>query len=231
MRRPGNWTVGSNPTLSAIMSGTAAHCAFINGCYRYGMDPRLLRFYNSHMLRFGMHDPRGLGWRDAVSQQVRFQVLADVADLTGASILDEGCGFGDLYPYLTTRFPGITYTGVDINSAAIAVAKERYPEVSFEACDFSQYEGKRVDYVLSSGALTFRIEDYDLIYRSHIRKMFDLCTKGVAFNVLDLHGIAETDEYLGYDPNELSAFCRTLTPNVQLRHDYSPEDFTVYLYR
>lgn len=195
------------------------------------MDPRLLRFYNSHMLRFGTRDARGLGWRDAVSQQVRFQVLADVADLTDASILDEGCGFGDLYPYLQARFANIIYSGVDINPAAIVVARERYPEVTFTSCDFSHYEGGRVDYVLSSGALTFRIEDCDYIYRSHIRKMFQLCTKGVAFNVLDRNGIRETDEYLGYDPDELSAFCRTLTPNVQLRHDYSTEDFTVYMYR
>lgn len=195
------------------------------------MDPRLFRFYNSHMERYGTRDARGLAWRDAASQQVRFQVLTDVADLTGASILDEGCGFGDLYAYLDARFAGIRYMGVDINPAAIAVARERYPGVPFEAMDFGEYEGGCCDYVLSSGALTFRIEDHERIYKGHIRKMFELCTKGVAFNVLDKSGIPASDEYLGYDRDELLTFCKELTPNVQMRHDYSTEDMTVYLYR
>lgn len=195
------------------------------------MDPRLLRFYNDHRERFGTRDARGVGWRDAVSQEMRFQVLADVADLTNASLVDEGCGFGDLYVYLSERFPGITYTGVDINPISIEIARERHPDVSFIAADFTEYSGGPFDYVLSSGALTYRIEDHERIYKNHIRKMFELCTKGVAFNVLDRKGIAETNEYVGYDRDELLAFCMELTPHVQIRDDYSSEDLTVYLYR
>lgn len=195
------------------------------------MDPRLLRFYTDHIQRFGTRDPRGLGWRDEHSQENRFAILTEVADLTGASILDEGCGFADLYPYLMSRFSGIHYSGVDINAEAIKAAQERYPDVPFAVADFTEYVGGPFDYALSSGALTFNMENAVAVYQGHIRKMYELCTKGVAFNVLDKRVIVDTEEYLGWDPEEVEAYCRTFAAKVVVRQDYSPEDFTVYLYR
>ncbi|HWU24735.1 MAG TPA: class I SAM-dependent methyltransferase [Candidatus Paceibacterota bacterium] len=195
------------------------------------MDPRLLRFYTDHIQRFGTHDPRALGWRNDASQLDRFSVLTEIADLTNASILDEGCGFGDLYPFLKSRFSGIQYSAVDINQTAIATAQERYPEVSFEVADFSDYTEGPFDYVLSSGALTFNMDNAVPTYQAHMRKMYDLCIKGVAFNVLDRKAVTQTDEYLGWDPEETEAYCNTFAEKVIVRHDYSLEDFTVYLYR
>jgi len=194
------------------------------------MDQRLMRFYGDHLQRYGAQDPRGLGWRNAHSQQERFSILADIGDLRNASVLDEGCGVGDLYAFLVERFPAIHYTGVDINPEAIAAAQQKYPETTFICADFSEYEGEFFDYVFSSGALTFRIDDHERVYKEHIRKMYSLARIGVAFNVLDANTITESDEYAGYHPTELFAFCQAITPKLTLRHDYSPEDFTLYLY-
>jgi SAM-dependent methyltransferase len=188
------------------------------------MDQRLLRFYGEHLQRYGARD------RSAHSQQERFRILADVGNLRTASVFDEGCGVGDLYPFLEERFPDVQYTGVDINPDAIAIAQEKYPAATFVCADFTEYEDGFFDYVLSSGALTFRIEDHEDVYRAHIRKMYELSRIGVAFNVLDASAITQDDEYVGYLPSELFAFCQTLTPKLTLRHDYSPEDFTLYLY-
>ncbi len=195
------------------------------------MDIRLQRFYRDRLERYGADDPRGLGWRDAGSQETRFKVLTEVGPLGAASVLDEGCGVGDLYGYLRSRFPRVQYLGIDSNPDAIAAARKKFPDAAFETADFAEYAGPGADYVLSSGALTFRIADHESVYREHVRKMFALARKGAAFNVLDKSAIQEDDEYLGYDPDELLAFCRTLTPDVTLRHEYSPEDMTFYLYR
>ncbi len=194
------------------------------------MDPRLMRFYDERLRRYGADDARGVGWRNSRSQEVRFRVLTEIGNLAGASVLDEGCGTGALYGYLAEHFPTARYHGIDVNADAIAAAREKYPEGSFEVADFSGYAGEYADYVLSSGALTFRIENHADIYREHIRKMFELSRIGAAFNVLDARAIQEDDEYLGYDPAELLAFCQGLTLKVALRHDYSDEDFTLYLY-
>jgi len=194
------------------------------------MDQRLMRFYDEHLQRYGAHDPRALGWRSAHSQQERFKVLAEIGGLRNTSVLDEGCGVGDLYPFLEERFPGIQYTGVDINPEAIAMAKEKHPDAAFVCADFTEYEGGFFDYVLSSGALTFHIDGHEEVYRAHIRKMYELSRIGAAFNVLDASAITQDEEYAGYVPSELLAYCQTLTPKLTLRHDYSPEDFTIYLY-
>jgi len=41
---------------------------------------------------------RALGWKGAESRIRRFEVLGVVDDLSGCSVLDMGCGYGDLKP-------------------------------------------------------------------------------------------------------------------------------------
>ena len=44
-----------------------------------------------------------LDWACAESQQTRFAVLADNVELAGRSLLDIGCGLGDLRTFLDER--------------------------------------------------------------------------------------------------------------------------------
>ncbi len=194
------------------------------------MQP-LLDFYTRLLKVNGPGSPHALGWRDAHSQLSRFAVLASIADLTGVSILDEGCGVGDLYPYLTERFSGVRYTGIDVNESLIQAGKQKYPKANLSVADFSDYQSGPFDYVFSSGALTFKIPNHREVYFGHIKKMFQLAGRGVAFNMLDSARVQEDDTYATYDPLEVHALCRTLTERIAFRHDYSDEDFTFYLYR
>lgn len=189
-----------------------------------------MHYYAGRLRRFGYRDPRGLGWRSVESQQERFKVLAEVGNLHNRSVLDEGCGVGDFYPFLRDQFPNVEYLGIDVNPEAIEAAREKHPDAQFELTDFLEYEGEYVDFVLSSGALTFRIENHEEVYKDQIRKMYEMARIGVAFNVLDKEVILEDDEFVGYSPMEMYQFCRTLTSKIVLRHDYSDEDFTIYLY-
>lgn len=50
---------------------------------------------------YGAKSSLALGWRDHNSQLIRFEVLADIADLNGRSVLDVGCGYADLLPFLS----------------------------------------------------------------------------------------------------------------------------------
>jgi trans-aconitate methyltransferase len=194
------------------------------------MNPDLLKFYTDQLREYGSESPRALAWRNDTSQLSRFQVLSEVGDLAGKSVLDEGCGLGDLYPFLAARFENIFYTGVDINENLINAAKEKYPDLNFQVANFSDYEGGPFDYVLASGSLTFKIPNHKEVYFSHIEKMFALSRIGVAFNMLNHHYFTESDLIATYSPKEVGDFCRTLTENVVLRNDYAAEDFTLYLY-
>src|ERR1041385_8077188 len=77
------------------------------------------------------YDVTTVGWKNIEEQMLRFRVLCDIGDLNGASICDIGCGFGDLVPYLNSRFKGFTYTGIDISDKLIEKAKELHPDHEF----------------------------------------------------------------------------------------------------
>jgi trans-aconitate methyltransferase len=194
------------------------------------MEPRI-SYYNDTLKRFGSGDPRALAWRDSESQITRFEILAQVGDLSGASVLDEGCGLGDLYPFLTKRFEAVTYHGVDINEQLIEAARAKYPNTSFEIGDFSSYEGKSFDYVLASGTISFNIPNHRAVYFAQIQKMFEIAQKAVAFNFLNAVHFEGNDLYVTYSREEMLEFCHTITKNITIRDDYSREDFTFYLYK
>ena len=57
------------------------------------------------------------------------------------SILDVGCGNGQLYKYITAILPRCRYTGIDLSQAAIAQCKAIAREGSqFRVCDFDHFE-------------------------------------------------------------------------------------------
>ena len=59
---------------------------------------RIIERYNERLTNLG-ETAQALGWRDSSQQHLRFRMLAEISDLTGCSIMDIGCGFGDLLEY------------------------------------------------------------------------------------------------------------------------------------
>ena len=71
-------------------------------------------------------------YRSREHQYAQFtHVLAHAGDLTGKSVLDAGCGYGDILGML----PPCEYLGIDVNDDAIAQARRLWPEHRFEATD------------------------------------------------------------------------------------------------
>jgi 2-polyprenyl-3-methyl-5-hydroxy-6-metoxy-1,4-benzoquinol methylase len=59
--------------------------------------------------------------------------------LRGRTVLDIGCGTGILFRHLVERTgmqPSL-YIGIDVSGQALQLAANRYPEVRFERCDYS----------------------------------------------------------------------------------------------
>jgi len=83
---------------------------------------RMNDFYDSKVRSHGVNTPQGLSWISDHTQKTRFKVLSEIGDLNNKSILDVGCGFGDLYQYLSNRFHGFLYTGIDVTSLMIETA-------------------------------------------------------------------------------------------------------------
>ena len=65
------------------------------------------------------------GWGSRRSQFRRYEVVRDDCGIaSGDSVLDWGCGTGDLYWYLHDHGLDVSYTGVDVVPEMIRLAKE-----------------------------------------------------------------------------------------------------------
>lgn len=174
-----------------------------------------------------------LGWRGEESQRKRFEVIARAGDLNGSSLLDVGCGHGDLKRYLDPIFTGFTYVGIDQMPEFIAEARARYgafPRTYFYQTDFTTITFPQVDYVIASGALGYRCADPDF-YFDMIRKMAGAAKKAVVFNMLDAARFPSHPLLVGHDFEKVAAFCRTLSSDVRIVRGYLEDDFTVFIRR
>ena len=197
----------------------------------------VLRYFESRLRRFG-HSYAALGWVSLENQQRRFDTLAGVDSLDGASVLDVGCGLGDFCGYLAQRVGGFDYTGLDLSAPMIQRASERHPSARFIQGDILSFRtDRRFDYVVASGVYNLETLDNEPVMREILRAMFSLCTKGAAATMTGRRGAAlrGVEEVPGsvheFDPEAMKAFCLTLTPSVVLREDYLAGDFALYLRR
>lgn len=191
----------------------------------------ILEVYRSSMNQFGK-TIRGITWGSEMSQQIRFQILSDIGDVTNRKILDVGCGFGDLYWYLLKKYINISYTGIDINESAIVEAKVKYPEARFicgdillGCCDKQTY-----DFVFASGSLGIFTPHWEEHTFEMLDKMWGLSVAGMAFNFLSTYSKFRTgSKYV--DPCWMfDRVCKRFSRWACLRQEYKENDFTIYVY-
>lgn len=189
----------------------------------------LAHYYNENLRRYG-YDSRSLGWIQG-TQLDRFSVLTAVGNLEGCSILDVGCGFGDLYEFLRQNGINVDYTGVDLNQDFIEIARQRHPDAEFIVDDFesSKIKGK-FDWSFESGIFNLKVSDHDAFVRNMLRKMFKVSRKGIAADFLNDRGL-KTGEMYHPSPVDLYNFCNRMSGRVVLRCDYKPTEFCVYVYK
>jgi SAM-dependent methyltransferase len=177
-------------------------------------------------------DVRAVDWGSLASQELRFSVLASMTDLDGASVLDVGCGQGDLYAWLCGRGIHCEYKGIDLSPAMVALARERFPGCAFEVENLLEQPlcVERYDFVLASGIFYLREHAPEEYMQSMVERMYALCTRGLAFNSLSTWGTPSPGEFRA-DPLRTLAMARRWTERIVFRHDYHPNDFTLLLHK
>lgn len=189
--------------------------------------------YHRDLIKFhGTDSPYALGWRNDHDQLVRFEALIQIADLNGKSILDAGCGYADLYPYLKQRFPGMGYyCGVEQIPELVNEAIRRYanlPDTNFLPRSFLHGNLPVKDYVFASGSLNYGSANPGFVFDA-ISRLYNACSSGLAFNLLKFMPADGT--LVAYEPEDILAYCHTLSHHVVFKDDYAPEDFTIFMYR
>lgn len=191
----------------------------------------IIHFHRHRLNTYGSGSFRALGWKSMESQVKRFEVIAGAWDLNNKSILDVGCGYGDLKDYLDNLFAGFHYTGIDQQPEFIAEAKQMFagkPDTYFFQTDFTQAAFPKVDYVVASGALSYRSADTRFIFQM-IAKMYSAANCGVAFNLFNADTFPDHPILVGHNIEGIKSFCQTLCQQVRVITGYFDDDYTFIL--
>lgn len=192
-------------------------------------DRRTVDYFTTRVELFG-ESVEATDWGSRASQITRFEVLAGLGFQNDHSLLDVGCGQGELFGWLAARGLEPNYIGIDITPAMIGIARSRFPSARFEVMSASDaIKMGEMDFVVVSGIFYLRQHrPFDYLCET-ISGLYSLCQQGLAFNCLSsAFSVADGSEYRE-SPVKVFQFCRTLTPLVALRHDYHPGDFTIYM--
>ena len=82
--------------------------------------------YNSRYAQFG-RSYKTAGWGSTEDQCLRFEILFRDVDARGKSIIDVGCGLGDLISFLDSKTGGdYDYLGIDISESLLEDARKKF---------------------------------------------------------------------------------------------------------
>ena len=147
----------------------------------YSLQTR--RRYDKRLRQFG-YDPKTLGWLKG-KQGIRFSILTSIGDLKNSTVLDVGCGFGDLYGFLKYNKVNCKYLGLDLNHNLITCGKIQYPKAHFKVFDVEKDNiTTKYDWIIISGLLNYKRKNSYEFIQFILKKMYKLCKKGLAVDFI-----------------------------------------------
>lgn len=195
---------------------------------------KVIDLYNQAIQKYGISSSSVL-WNDPQTQYFRFSELIKNIDLydPNKSLLDIGCGNGELYKYLNfIGFRG-TYTGYDINENLLIQARKRFNNINVKCIDILEDKDifDKYNYVVMSGLFNTNVGQSIVWTLSFIKKMFDLCLDSTSFNAISTFVSYKQDEMFYLDPLLTVDYCiKELSPRVTLCHHNLPYNFTITIF-
>ena len=204
------------------------------------MDNSLKEHYQKLFSEHG-NSSASVQYSDSVSQYKRFEILSGISTEI-KSMVDVGCGLAHLYDYMKTQGFDGKYLGLDFVPEFIEADKKNYvadPKTSFQVFDIvNDAFPTGYEYVFLSGVFNNKMPNNKEFMLNAITKMFDACSKGLAFNAMSTYVDFMADNLYYTNPLEVFDFCKkNLTKKVTLRHDYLvkensiPFEYAIYLYK
>jgi len=192
----------------------------------------LIDFYTNRLMLHGDR-PEALRWSPA-GQIARYDALSLISDsLHGKSVIDYGCGKGDLYAHWTSRKIRPQYTGIDINPELIELARLKYPECEFRVQDIEDSPLDRVfELGFICGVFNNRVEGATESLKNSMRLLFESVTEGLAVNAVSTKCTVRDIDINYVDHEELLGYAgKHITCNAEMRLDIVAGDIFLFLYR
>lgn len=210
---------------------------------RYGGDiEKVFEFYNSNYEKYG-YSVKSLAWTKG-KQNIRFDALTKFWELDKPfSILDIGCGFGDLNKYFALKgITEYTYHGIDLVEGMISTADVLYKgmdNITFETGDFiSDFsDGKKYDFILASGIFNFQMNEvgnYENV-EEILKKALAICNNrgAVSFDFQSDKVDYFSDNGVSFynSPEKILSIAYKYSRNVILNNLYMPFEFSLTVFK
>jgi SAM-dependent methyltransferase len=182
-------------------------------------------FYRHALARYG-DNAEGVHWQSEASQQIRFQVLRDLlpSDLSRLSIVDVGCGLGDLYHYLEAHGERPhRYIGIDAVEAMVERARSRTGRKILQR-DVLRDRLPMADWYLASGTMALLTPDET---RRFIARCLSHARAGLVCNLLKGQDCSTTFNY--QLPSAIESWAAELGVAVTIVEGYLHGDFSAAL--
>lgn len=153
------------------------------------------------------------------------------------SLLDVGCGYAGFYEYVSLKKMNIEYTGIDVCSNMIKYASDKFgSSIKLISGDFLKYKfNRKFDYAICNGILTQKLEanisEMNEYAKDIILSMWNICNKGIAFNIMTSQVDFMKESLYYKSPLEMLAFCMQFTNKFRLNQSYGLYEYTVYIYK
>jgi len=188
----------------------------------------IIQHYNKLYSKYG-YSHKSIGWGKK-RHYLRYYILLSEFELDNKSLLDFGCGFGDLYRYVIENFYGIDYEGIDINQNLVKEGIKQNPGIKLYCFDaINEGLKRKYDYIISSGVHNTKISNnWDFIV-----KTFELFNKnsvyGFAINFLSNNVDYKEDNLFYTDPGKILNLGLNFSNKVKIKHDYMPYEYTIFV--
>lgn len=182
-------------------------------------------FYKASFKKYGI-SPRGLSWNSKENQEIRFSILTQflVKELPTCSVVDAGCGFGDLYLFWQNLgLKPKSYIGIDSFGKFITIASQRVSNAAFLKRDILKDSLPMADWYVASGSLNI-LKPFDTWL--FLEKMLQHSHKGIVFNILcgekksevfNYKTLGEIEEFAGFKKLTCSIIADYLEGDMSVR--------------
>lgn len=195
---------------------------------------KIKKYYEDNNIE-GYPDYYILGWESEAAQELRFKQLVGNIDLNGKTILDVGCGTGNLLEYISRKFKDFNYTGIDVLPHMIQRAGEKKLNGRFVCMDLfksNPYGYKTFDVVFSSGIFNLNLGNNQEFLMDAVDIFQNLAREAISFNLLWDKSADKDVKYFYFSPEEVQDILSSKYSDiwqVSIVKGYLHNDFTVHL--
>jgi len=189
-------------------------------------EPRLAKYSDNSTV---------LDWENEDAQYKRFVAMTDNLELSGRTLLDVGCGCGDLYDWMYKQKIEADYCGVDILEQMVERAKDSYPKAVFFCADIfdsnfnceSVLCRERFDVTFTSGIFNLNAGNNEAFLRKAVPVLSAMSNEAFVFNLLDPASPNKDESYFYFEPDAAIELASGFADKISLIQGYLDNDYTL----